>query len=112
MAPTPGAALGCRHPAPLAGFAGKVLLLGAAIDGGMAWLAVIAATNMAVALFYYARVVAEMYFAPDGRTTMAAPGLGYVLSAVVATAGTLASGILPALGLGPVGLSAILLRRA
>jgi hypothetical protein len=49
-----------------------------------------------------------MYFAPDGRTTMAAPGLGYVLSTVVATAGTLAIGILPALGLGPVGLSAIL----
>jgi formate hydrogenlyase subunit 3/multisubunit Na+/H+ antiporter MnhD subunit len=41
---------------PLAGFAGKVLLLGAAIDGGMAWLAVIAAINMAVALFYYVRV--------------------------------------------------------
>lgn len=95
---------------PLAGFAGKVLLLGAAIDGGMAWLAIVAAINMAVALFYYVRVVAEMYFAPDSRTAMAAPGIGYVLSTAIATAGTLAIGILPALGLGPIELSATLLR--
>ncbi|MBN9560554.1 MAG: NADH-quinone oxidoreductase subunit N [Alphaproteobacteria bacterium] len=95
---------------PLAGFAGKVLLLGAAIDGGMAWLAVIAAINMAVALFYYVRVVAEMYFAPEERATFAAPGAGYALSTVVATAGTLALGILPALGLVPIGLGTNLLR--
>jgi NADH-quinone oxidoreductase subunit N len=65
---------------------------------------------MAVALFYYVRVVAEMYFAPDERVTVAAPGAGYVLSTIVATAGTLAIGILPALGLGAIGLGATLLR--
>ena len=38
---------------PLAGFAGKVLLLDAALSGGLTWLAVIAIANFAVALYYY-----------------------------------------------------------
>ena len=46
---------------PLAGFAGKVFVLTAAIDGGMTWLAVVAAVNMAVGLYYYVAVLAEMY---------------------------------------------------
>lgn len=53
-------------------FAGKVFLLTAAIDGGMAWLAVFAAGDMAVGLFYvglfyYVRVIAEMYFKAPRR---------------------------------------------
>ena len=49
---------------PLAGFAGKVLLLKEVIDGGMAWLAVVAAANMAVSLYYYVLVIGQMYLHP------------------------------------------------
>lgn len=47
---------------PLAGFAGKLALFAAAIDGGYAWLAVVALVNTVVSLFYYLRVIAPMYF--------------------------------------------------
>ncbi len=47
---------------PLAGFAGKVFLIKSAINGGMIWLAIFAAANMALALYYYVKVIAEIYF--------------------------------------------------
>jgi len=62
---------------PLAGFAGKVFLLIAAIDGGFVWLAVLAALNMAVALYYYAIIVAEMFFREPERMDAVVPGSGY-----------------------------------
>ena len=82
---------------PLAGFAGKVFLLLAAIEGGMTWLAVIAALNMAVALYYYAVVVAEMYFRAPERVETLAPGQGYAWAVGLCSAGTLAFGIAPGL---------------
>lgn len=82
---------------PLAGFAGKVLLLEAALDGGMAWLAIVAALNMLLALVYYLRLVAWMYFqAPD--TTIAAPRAiaGFAAAGLwVCVGGTLLLGLLP-----------------
>jgi len=47
---------------PLAGFAAKLSLFGAAIDAGYAWLAVLGAVNTVVSIAYYARVLAPMYF--------------------------------------------------
>jgi NADH-quinone oxidoreductase subunit N len=82
---------------PLAGFAGKVFLLMAAIDGGFAWLAVIAAVNMAVALYYYAVIIAEMYFRKPERIETVAPGAGYAWAIGLCSAGTLAIGIAPGL---------------
>lgn len=82
---------------PLAGFAGKVFLLIAAIDGGFTWLAAVAAVNMAVALYYYAVVVAEMYFREPERREAVAPGAGYALALGLCSAGTLVFGIAPAL---------------
>ena len=49
---------------PLAGFVGKLLLFGAAIDGGYTWLAVVAVANTVVSLFYYLRVIAPMALEP------------------------------------------------
>lgn len=52
---------------PLAGFFGKFALFAATIEGGYAWLAVVAVANTVVSLFYYLRVIAPMYFrAPLG----------------------------------------------
>lgn len=48
---------------PLAGFVGKLTLFIATIDGGYAWLAVLAVANTVVSLFYYLRVIAPMYLA-------------------------------------------------
>lgn len=71
---------------PLAGFAGKVFLLSAAIDGGMTWLAVVAAINMAIGFFYYVRVIAEMYFeAPIGCEPVVG-GVGYIAELAVCVA--------------------------
>jgi NADH-quinone oxidoreductase subunit N len=47
---------------PLWGFAAKVLVLKAAIDGGMLWLAIVAIICSIIGLFYYLRVIKVMYF--------------------------------------------------
>ncbi|HEX2026609.1 MAG TPA: NADH-quinone oxidoreductase subunit N [Nitriliruptorales bacterium] len=47
---------------PLAGFAGKLALFGAVIEGGYAWLAGVAVANTVVSLFYYLRVLGPLYF--------------------------------------------------
>ncbi|MBU6477029.1 MAG: NADH-quinone oxidoreductase subunit NuoN [Xanthomonadaceae bacterium] len=59
---------------PLWGFAAKVLVLKAAIDGGMLWLAIVAIICAIIGLFYYLRVVKVMYFdAPaEGAEPLAA----------------------------------------
>ncbi|ADJ29399.1 NADH-quinone oxidoreductase subunit N [Nitrosococcus watsonii] len=46
---------------PLAGFAGKVFLLAAVLEGEMIGLAVIAVINMTLALYYYVKIIAEVY---------------------------------------------------
>ncbi len=95
---------------PLAGFAGKVFLLLAAIDGGLAPLALLAAANMAVALYYYAAVVAEMFFREPERTEAVAPGGGYAWAVGLCSLGTLALGIAPGLARGLAQLGSTLLR--
>jgi len=47
---------------PLAGFVAKLALMGAAIDAGYAWLAVVAVVNTIVSIVYYVRVLSPVYF--------------------------------------------------
>lgn len=81
---------------PLAGFLGKVLLLQVALAGGLTWLAVFAALNMVIGLYYYLRPVVEMYLrAPEGEVRLhAQPGYPWALG--LTTLGTLFLGIWPA----------------
>lgn len=95
---------------PLAGFAGKVFLLLAAVDGGFVWLAVWAAANMALALYYYVAVIAEMYFQRAEHSEAVATGRGYNWALGLCTAGTLVSGIVPGLTNKLAHFGAILLR--
>jgi NADH-quinone oxidoreductase subunit N len=44
-----------------AGFVGKWYLFGAAIKAHYVWLAVLAVVNSAISLYYYARIVVQMY---------------------------------------------------
>lgn len=75
---------------PLAGFAGKLLLFGAAIDAGMTWLAVVAILNSVLSLAVYLRIVVPMY-----RTSVAIQPLARAAAAVsaVAVLATLAIGL-------------------
>jgi NADH-quinone oxidoreductase subunit N len=59
---------------PLAGFAGKLALFGAAIQSGYTWLAVLAIVNTALSVAYYTRVIAPMYFSAPGPGVSASLG--------------------------------------
>ncbi len=74
---------------PLGGFAAKLLLMGAVIDAGYTWLAVLTVVNSAISLFYYARVMGPAYFdsAAEPRPVMgslASWAVGIAVVAVVA----------------------------
>ncbi|MEX1173294.1 MAG: NADH-quinone oxidoreductase subunit N [Chloroflexota bacterium] len=47
---------------PLSGFVAKLLLFLVAIEVGYTWLAVVAAINTVISIFYYVRVLAPAYF--------------------------------------------------
>ncbi|MGH2699428.1 MAG: hypothetical protein ACRDJL_09565 [Actinomycetota bacterium] len=47
---------------PLVGFGAKLALFIAAIEADYEWLAIVAAINTVVSIFYYARVMAPAYF--------------------------------------------------
>lgn len=52
---------------PLAGFMGKLMLFTSAIRSGFVGLAVIAAINSAISLYYYLGVLVVMYFQPQDQ---------------------------------------------
>ncbi|MFI0485238.1 NADH-quinone oxidoreductase subunit N [Actinomadura sp. 9N215] len=85
--------LGLVGTPPTAVFVGKVLMFGAALDGGHAWLAVVAAANTVASVFYYLRWIVPLF----GRRSPDAPPLrlarGASAVAVVAAVFSVALGI-------------------
>jgi NADH-quinone oxidoreductase subunit N len=88
---------------PTAGFVGKFYMFGAAVEAGLAWLAVIAVLNSVLSVAYYARVVVLMYMRePTGSGVGVNPGMsiklapGLVAAVVLAAVGTLWFGVFPA----------------
>jgi NADH-quinone oxidoreductase subunit N len=81
---------------PTPGLMGKFLLLGAAIESGYVWMAVIGVLNSAISLYYYVRVVVFMWIKEDatGTAVTLAPGIAVTLA--IAVAGTILLGIYPA----------------
>jgi NADH-quinone oxidoreductase subunit N len=71
---------------PLGGFAGKLLLFTAAIDGGYAWLAAVAVVNTVVSLFYYLRVIGPIALDEPAPADLV-PLLGRWAASAVAVAG-------------------------
>jgi NADH-quinone oxidoreductase subunit N len=59
--------LGLVGTPPTAVFVGKLAAFTAAVDGGMAWLAVLAAVNTVASLFYYLRWIAPAFREPSDR---------------------------------------------
>lgn len=70
---------------PLAGFFGKFLLFGAAIDAGFVWLAVVAILNSVLSLAVYLRIVVPMYQQPKGALGPAPAITAIWATALVAT---------------------------
>ncbi len=75
---------------PMAGFFGKLLLFGAALDAGYAWLAVVAILNSVLSLAVYLRIIVPMYQAPVASTTH---GRGPAMAWGIALAITLVIGL-------------------
>lgn len=82
---------------PLAGFIGKFYLFASAIDQNMLWLAVLGVINSVVSLYYYFKVVKNMYFLnpKDNLTLSISAPLSLVLA--ICLIGTFAIGIFPQL---------------
>ena len=80
---------------PMAGFVGKIHLFSAVIQQGFVGLAVIAALNSVVSLYYYLRVIVWMYF-EEADEAVQLPGLcnrAPMFAVMFATIATLALGI-------------------
>jgi NADH-quinone oxidoreductase subunit N len=82
---------------PLAGFVGKFYLFSAALNGGLTWLVIIAALNSAISVYYYTRVIVEMYAREGDQVDLkrigARPAL--LLSIAAGVAGTVLIGVFP-----------------
>ncbi|WP_030548769.1 NADH-quinone oxidoreductase subunit N [Streptomyces albus] len=67
--------LGLLGTPPTAVFLGKLEVFGAALDGGLGWLMVLAAVNTLASLFYYLRWIAPVFaFAPPSGAGAGEPG--------------------------------------
>ena len=99
---------------PLVGFAGKLALFTAALDGGAGWLAVAAILNTVLSLFYYLRVIATMVLdAPASATALPTQTLGRwsALALGISVLLVLLAGVVMPLQGWPYGGTADLLRR-
>jgi NADH-quinone oxidoreductase subunit N len=50
---------------PFAGFFGKYLLFKSAIEGGFLWLTIVAIIASMISIYYYIRIIIEMYFGQE-----------------------------------------------
>lgn len=68
---------------PTAGFIGKLYLFTALLDGKWIWLAVVGAINSVISLYYYARVLRNMYLRSDERHAGTSLEFSYLQKAIV-----------------------------
>jgi len=80
---------------PLAGFAGKVMVFSAAVEAGYVWLALLGILTSVVALVYYFRVVAAMYFRRPEYPAPSFRSSATDVAIAAALAGTVLLGLLP-----------------
>ncbi len=78
---------------PLAGFFAKIYIFWAALQSGLIWLVLLGVLNSALSLYYYARVIHDMYMLPgtDAAPSRAMPAL--VAALAVTTIGVFGLGI-------------------
>ncbi len=79
---------------PTAGYIGKFVLFGSAINAGLVWLAVLAIINSAISLYYYLRIIMYMYLRPATGPKIIEPK-GYMAALVLTTIGVIWIGVNP-----------------
>ncbi|MDE3088550.1 MAG: NADH-quinone oxidoreductase subunit N [Chloroflexota bacterium] len=82
---------------PFAGFVGKFLIFSAAVENGLAWLAIIGVLNSLVSVYFYLRPVVQMYMSEpaEGWSGIRVAPL-VALALLIAVAGVIALGVFPA----------------
>lgn len=94
--------LGLVGTPPTAVFVGKVTGFAAAVDGGLAWLAVLAVLNTVASLFYYLRWIAPLFRAAAGtaapQVRRAGATTAVTLAALSLVLGVAAGPVLAVLG--------------
>jgi NADH-quinone oxidoreductase subunit N len=95
--------LGLIGTPPTAVFVGKLVVFTAAVDGGFAWLAVVAVVNTVASVFYYLRWIAPAFrgtdpepAAPRAAGTWSAP-TAYACAGLAVVFGVLGGIVLPVL---------------
>ena len=78
---------------PLAGFFGKFWIFGAALETGAVGLAVVAALNSVIALFYYMKVIKAMYIEPSESAARLPNSRSLRLGLALCSLGLLALGL-------------------
>lgn len=78
---------------PTAVFFGKLYVLGAAIDNGLLWLAVVGIVNSVISLYYYVGVIRAMYVTPAPSSAPVTEPAALKVALGVAGLGTLAIGV-------------------
>ncbi|OZM76608.1 NADH-quinone oxidoreductase subunit N [Pseudonocardia sp. MH-G8] len=104
--------LGLVGTPPTAVFVGKLTVFTAAVDGGFAWLAVLAVINTIASVFYYLRWIAPAFLspAPAPDSPALAPAalwsrIGAYVAAVASLVLGIVSGLVLPLGTGGLGAS-------
>lgn len=81
---------------PLSGFVGKFFLFSIASQAGFHWLVIVAAVNSTISLYYYLRIVRQMYIEAPFENAVKLPVSPILASTVVVTAvATIALGVVP-----------------
>jgi len=83
---------------PFLGFFGKLYVLQAAYDGGLAWLAVAGVVASVIGAYYYLRIIFFMYFGEDRSDALDRNDGGIVGGFLVASAVIMVVGILNMFG--------------
>jgi len=80
---------------PLAGFFGKLYVFSAAVEAGLAWLAIVGVLNSALAAYYYLRVTVSMFMAeePAPAPLASRPRWPVTATVVLAALGTIVLGL-------------------
>ncbi len=96
---------------PLLGFFAKYSVLLAAVDAGLAWLAVLGVIASVIGAFYYLRIVYIMYFG-DAESELDAGGPSVLAGFLVASAALMVAGLWNLVGIeGPAAAAASALVR-
>ena len=83
---------------PLSGFVGKFFLFSVASKAGFHWLVAVAAVNSTVSLYYYLRIVRQMYIEPPDKQAERVPITPTLaVTLAVLSIGVVLMGIMPSL---------------